>query len=57
MKTVHWTPEMLKRFKKAYDTAVEDGVTMFIFDGNSFLPDYAKYLIEYLTSSLASSKL
>lgn len=42
---IQWTPEMLKRFKKAYEECKGD---TFKFDGNIFVKAYAKYLIEYL---------
>ena len=51
---INWTRPMLERFKKAYADAVAQGLDDFIFDGNEFVTDYAKYLIEYLDGRLAS---
>lgn len=52
--TITWTKEKLKAFKKTLD-AQSNGVEedsrpceVFTFEGNKFLPSYAKYLIEYL---------
>lgn len=42
----------LKRLKKAYDQAVKENKTSFMFEGNELVVGYAKYLIEYLDSSL-----
>ena len=46
---IAWTAPMLKDFKVAYAKACADKVETFEFGGNTFLPSYAKYLIEYLT--------
>lgn len=54
-KVVEWTPEMLKRFQVSYTKAVEEKAKTFIFDGNEYVVDYAKYLIEYLTSEFKKS--
>jgi hypothetical protein len=48
MNTITWTPEMLKRFKDAYERAINGGNDSFMFDGNEFVTPYAGYLIEYL---------
>jgi hypothetical protein len=45
---MHWTPEMLRRFKIAYAKALEESVETFPFQGHDFVPGYAKFLIEYL---------
>lgn len=47
---IKWTPEMLARFKRAYAKALKDKTGAFDFEDHNFLPDYAKYLIEYLDS-------
>ena len=36
-----------KNFEKAYQNALADKKEIFIFDGDEYLVDYAKYLIEY----------
>jgi hypothetical protein len=38
----------LPKFKRAYNKAVKDNQTSFMFSGNKFLVKYAKYVIEYL---------
>jgi hypothetical protein len=45
--------EVLERFKAARDEAIGLGHTAFTFEGNVWLVDYAKYVIEYLESRLA----
>ena len=39
---------MLNRLKKAYDRATSESKDMFTFEGNDYVTNYAKYLIEYL---------
>lgn len=46
--TIRFTRDMLVRFKVRYAKAVEAGEVQFVFEGNTFLTGYAKYLIEYL---------
>lgn len=55
MKTIQWNKPMLERFRKEYQRAVENNQEVFTFDGNEFLPDYAKYLIQYLDSQFGDS--
>jgi hypothetical protein len=38
----------LPAFKRAYNKAVKEGQTSFMFSGNEVLVSYAKYVIEYL---------
>jgi hypothetical protein len=38
--------------KKAYDKAVKEEKTMFVYEGQDVLTSYAKYLLEYLKSLL-----
>lgn len=46
---ITWTPSMLKRFKRAYETqCIKCGHTSFWFEHHEFLSAYAKYLIEFL---------
>lgn len=51
MKKIEFTKDKFEQFKVAYNKAVEEGVKSFFFDGHEFLVSYAKYLIEYLSSS------
>lgn len=46
---ITWTRPMLERFKTAYANTTAD---LFIFDGNTFVKEYAKYLIEYLEEKI-----
>lgn len=48
MKTVSFTKADLKEFKKHYNKAVKDKMYLFIFKGEEYLTEYAKYVIEYL---------
>lgn len=46
---MHWTPEKLERFKKAYeDTKGFGDDYVFEFDKHAYVRSYSKYLIEYL---------
>jgi hypothetical protein len=40
--------EKILRLRAAYEKAVRDERTVFIFDGDKLLTTYAKYLLEYL---------
>lgn len=55
-KVINWNRPMLKRFKKAFETAEQiqksGGSDTFIFNGNEFVVGYAKYLIQYLEKVL-----
>lgn len=53
---MRWTPEMLKRFKRAYNQAVKDNADVFTFEGNAFVRDYAKYLIEYIEGEFGKTE-
>lgn len=50
MKTIQWTGIKLVRFKIAYRNARVNKAETFHFEGNEFVTNYAKYLIEYLDS-------
>ena len=50
MEEVLFTPAKLRAFKDAYAKCTGD---TFTFEGNMFLRDYAKYLIEYLDTRFA----
>lgn len=43
---------MLNRFKIAYEKAGKEKLDQFVFDGNTYVVGYAKYLIQYLESQL-----
>jgi len=45
--TINLTPDTLSRLKKAYKKAFDEGLDVFVFDGNKLVINYAKYLIEY----------
>ena len=49
-KMINFTPEMAKRLKAAYLEAkkTKQGRDTFVFDGNEYVLDYAKYLVEFL---------
>lgn len=40
-------PDYIK-LKRAYDAALEEGHTSFVFQERELLVDYAKYLLQYL---------
>jgi predicted GTPase len=39
---------MVDRLRIAYETAKKEKADSFIFEGNEYLTDYARYLLEYL---------
>ena len=47
-KQLHATPDWLRGFKRAYNTAVKQGKDTFLYEGNEFYVGYAQYLIIYL---------
>jgi basic membrane lipoprotein Med (substrate-binding protein (PBP1-ABC) superfamily) len=47
-KKVSFTPEKLKKFRTAYKNAVDSKKDVFVFEGNGFVTEYAKYMIQYL---------
>ncbi|HYE68811.1 MAG TPA: hypothetical protein VEA58_09385 [Anaerovoracaceae bacterium] len=44
----------LERLKKVYQKAVEDKKESFIFEGNEYVVNFTKYVIEYLESQFNS---
>jgi hypothetical protein len=48
MPEIRFDRPMLNRLKKAYDKATSKSKDMFTFEGNDYVTNYAKYLIEYL---------
>jgi hypothetical protein len=50
---VNFTPERLKKFKKACESCNGD---VFVFEGKQFLKSYAMYLIEYLDATFGINK-
>lgn len=51
METMVMTPEKLERFKRVYQA--NKTAKSFEFDGHEFVPEYAKYMIEYLEAQYA----
>ncbi len=49
---ITWTKPMLARFRRRYAEAAAKQEDTFVFEGNQFVTNYAKYLIEYLGSQL-----
>lgn len=43
---------MRDRFRKAYNQAVKENKDSFTFDGNEFVTNYAKYLLQYLDQEM-----
>lgn len=48
MDFITFDQEKYDRFKNAYAKALVRKRQSFIFDGNEFLTDYAKYALEYM---------
>lgn len=58
-KTINWTPDLLAQMKQAYEKEKAAGrgdKEIFTFDGNEFVMDYAKYLIEFLEMKFGGRK-
>lgn len=47
-KMVEFTPSKLRKFKTAYNKAVQSNQETFKWQGDEYVVGYAKYLIEYL---------
>jgi hypothetical protein len=47
-----WTIQMRERLRKAFNTAVKAQQDTFVFEGNTFVTNYAKYLLEHLDNQL-----
>jgi hypothetical protein len=50
--TVTFDRAKLERLKTAYQNALKDKAETFWFEGKEYLVSYARYLIEYLETSL-----
>lgn len=48
MNTIKFDFQKFLKLKKAYQTAKDNGLDTFSFNGNNFVLDYAKYMIQYL---------
>ena len=55
MVDVNFTPKKRDDLRKAYNQAVEDNVTEFEFDGNTYYVAYAKYLLQHLDNVLVTT--
>jgi len=55
MTTINFDSEKIKRLEKAYAKAVKNSMESFIFEGNEYYTDYAKYMLEYLHSRQKNS--
>ena len=54
-KTITYTPDKLKRLKAAYELHKDAGKdAVFEFDGEQYVVNYAKYLIEYLETRMGA---
>lgn len=50
--TIVMTKETLAELTKLYNNAVADKKDQFLFQGQTVLTSYAKYMIEYLTTRI-----
>jgi hypothetical protein len=46
-----FTLDTYQRLKKEYNNARQNNLELFVFDNHELVTDYAKYLIEYLSSN------
>lgn len=56
-KQMHFDVAMRERLRTAHKEAVDKGVGQFVFEGNIFVTDYAKYLIQFLDLELTQGVL
>lgn len=52
---ISFDKEKLKMLKKDYQSAVDNNVESFVFDGHELLVSYAKHMIEYLEGKLGEA--
>lgn len=52
MKQMCFTKKTIRALRKQYDAALAEGARVFEFNGQTFLTDYAKYMLEYLENWL-----
>lgn len=52
-----FTKEQIKELKKAFNFAVENNEESFIFDGNAYYTQYAKYLLQHLDNLENAKKI
>jgi hypothetical protein len=62
MPVIRWTLTRLRRFERAYEAALSEGVETFWFDcredgKHEFVVGYAKYLIQYLYSQVKQRRV
>ena len=50
--TISFDREKAGRLKQSYNVAVRGGFDTFKFEGDEFVTNYAKYLLEYLNERL-----
>jgi hypothetical protein len=51
-----FTPERLAAFKKEMEAAEVMGEDTFVWDGKTWLTDYAKYLVAFLTGTFLAGR-
>jgi hypothetical protein len=52
MNYIQFTPQSFEKFIQNYTDAVSSKKDTFVFDGEIFVTNYAKYLIEYYTTKI-----
>lgn len=56
MKSIDFDEPTYRRFKRAYQIAQKAHRTEFEFDGQTFLLEFAKYVLEYLETEFTAPK-
>jgi len=51
------TVNNINQFKEMYNSAVSEGIDIFIFEGSEVLTSYAKYVIQYFESKMRDLKI
>lgn len=52
VESIAFDKPMRERLRKAYVKAVDENAEQFTFEGNEYVTNYAKYLLEYLDMKL-----
>lgn len=56
MKEIEVTREYLQALREAYEQAVKEGKSLFVFRGSDFVTGYAKYFLEFYEPKFSIKK-
>lgn len=55
-KFIRWTVETREQLRKSYKLAVENKHEVFVFNGDQYVTDYARYLLQHLDNTFGPAK-